>query len=314
MYSKVAVLGLAATAMAKAIPQGVTGDITPTAPAPAGCATSYAGSFQITTINATTSAHTKRQNSGELLLTLANGQLHNQQGDTGYIASNYQFQFDKPPQDGAIYTGGFSVCQNGSLAIGPSTVFYSCNSGGFNNLYNENWAPQCSPVYINVIPTDGGSDPSTGVTQTADGQPQAQTTAGVTQISDHQPQAPTTAPLPVITVISDHQPQAPATALTANPITQISDHQIQAPTGAPITQISDHQPQAPTGAPAPVITQISDHQIQAPTGVVSQISDHQVQAPTPAQTPSQYTGAAAAPTGYANFALAGAAVIGAALL
>jgi hypothetical protein len=82
---------------------------------------------------------------------LANGILKDSHGRTGYIASNYQFQFDNPPQAGAIYTAGFSVCGNGSLALGGSAVFYQCLSGSFYNLYNENWAPQCSPVTINVL-------------------------------------------------------------------------------------------------------------------------------------------------------------------
>jgi len=72
-------------------------------------------------------------------------------GRTGYIASNYQFQFDKPPQAGAIYTAGWSVCANGSLALGGSNVFYQCLSGKFFNLYNENWAAQCSPITIQVV-------------------------------------------------------------------------------------------------------------------------------------------------------------------
>ena len=88
---------------------------------------------------------------GTLELTLDDGILHDSLGRTGYIASNYQFQFDNPPQAGAIYTAGFSVCSNGSLALGGSNVFYQCLSGGFYNLYNENWAAQCSPVTINTL-------------------------------------------------------------------------------------------------------------------------------------------------------------------
>lgn len=88
---------------------------------------------------------------GVLNLTLAGGVLTDSAGRTGYIASNYQFQFDKPPQAGAIYTAGFSVCGNGSLALGGSNVFYQCLSGNFYNLYNTNWAPQCSPVTIDVL-------------------------------------------------------------------------------------------------------------------------------------------------------------------
>ena len=86
-----------------------------------------------------------------LALTLADGVLKDAQGRTGYIASNFQFQFDAPPQAGAIYTSGFSVCSNGSLALGGSNVFYQCLSGNFYNLYNENWAAQCSPVTINTL-------------------------------------------------------------------------------------------------------------------------------------------------------------------
>lgn len=57
-----------------------------------------------------------------------------------YIAANYQFQFDAPPQAGAIYTTGFSLCANGSLALGGSAIFYQCLSGSFYNLYDRDWA------------------------------------------------------------------------------------------------------------------------------------------------------------------------------
>lgn len=88
---------------------------------------------------------------GALAITLEDGILKDQQGRTGYIAANYQFQFDGPPQAGAIITAGFSVCGNGSLALGGSNVFYQCLSGSFYNLYDRYWAAQCSPVTIDVI-------------------------------------------------------------------------------------------------------------------------------------------------------------------
>lgn len=91
------------------------------------------------------------QTNGTLALTLNNGVLKDSHGRTGYIASNFQFQFDEPPQAGAIITAGFSVCANGSLALGGSNVFYQCLSGNFFNLYDRNWAPQCSPVTINSL-------------------------------------------------------------------------------------------------------------------------------------------------------------------
>lgn len=88
---------------------------------------------------------------GVLSLTLDNGVLLDDQGRTGYIASNYQFQFDKPAQAGAIYASGWSICGNGSLALGGSTTFYQCLSGDFYNLYDRHWAAQCNPNTIDVL-------------------------------------------------------------------------------------------------------------------------------------------------------------------
>ncbi|KAF2262401.1 hypothetical protein CC78DRAFT_468094 [Lojkania enalia] len=275
------------------MPQAVTATVAPEAPIPSGCATSYDGTFQITVVNVTTDSSTKRdvekrQQAGILTLTLQNEILKDQADRTGYIASNYQFQFDSPPQAGAIYTSGFSLCSNNSLALGGSAIFYQCYTGGFYNLYDRHWADQCSPIYLVAQGFSGGNTP---VTQVTDGQPQGPTNPPVTQITDgtySQPQGPTGVP---ISQISDGQPQAP----TGAPVSQISDGQPQAPTGAPVSQISDGQPQAPTGAP---ISQISDGQPQAPTGApVSQISDGQPQAPTGAPVSQISDGQPQAPTG-----------------
>ncbi|KAI6951988.1 hypothetical protein KC318_g16804 [Hortaea werneckii] len=91
------------------------------------------------------------QENSTLGLMLDNGVVTDNQGRTGYIASNRQFQFDSPPQAGAIYTSGFSLCSNGSLALGGSTTFYQCRSGGFYNLYDQNIAEYCEPVTLNAV-------------------------------------------------------------------------------------------------------------------------------------------------------------------
>ncbi|KAL8687621.1 MAG: hypothetical protein Q9218_006258 [Villophora microphyllina] len=91
------------------------------------------------------------QSDDTLAITLADGVLTDAKGRTGYIASNFQFQFDAPPQAGAIYTSGFTFCGNGTLALGGSNVFYECQSGDFYNLYDRSWAPQCLPVIINIL-------------------------------------------------------------------------------------------------------------------------------------------------------------------
>lgn len=256
----------------------------------------------------------QQRQSNVLTLTLQNGILLDSQGRTGYIAANSQFQFDKPAQTGAIYTAGWSVCSNGSLAIGGTTIFQQCLSGNFYNLYLENTAPQCSPIYIQVYSAPGSSG---AASQLSDGQPQA-TPQPLCQISDGQIQLTSCVP---VTQISDGQIQATS---ARSPVTQISDGQIQGPTSkaaAPVTQISDGQIQAPTSKAVAPVTQISDGQIQAPTSkaVVSQISDGQVQAPTAASATATtsravYTGAAVMPTAGAEIFGLAAGILAVAML
>jgi len=267
-----AVLALAATALAQSS-------------APAGCSPSTSGTFQISTVNVTSSKMKRQLATGALTLSLNNGILKDQAGRTGYIASNYQFQFDNPVQAGARQQSGFSLCGNQSLALGSSAIFYQCNSGNLNNLYSQSIGGQCYPIYIQAVRQGGGS----GASQISDGQPQAATPRpGVSQISDGQPQAPRPTSRPVVSQISDGQPQAPM------------------PTSRPVvSQISDGQPQAPRPTSRPVVSQISDGQPQAPRptsrAVVSQISDGQPQAPAAtgnvtrpsSAPPAQFTGGAA---------------------
>jgi hypothetical protein len=280
---------------------------------PAGFATSYPDSFQITAVNSTV-VH-KRDLSkraacptteGALVITLKDGVLTDTKGRIADIVANYQFQFDPAPgQPDAVYTSGFSVGSNSSLALGSSAIFWQCLTGNFYNLYSQSIAPYCEPVLIDIIPC--GASSAGQITEGSDGQPAA-TTAVVSQVSDGQPQEPSAivltqisdgqvqVPTGVISQISDGQIQAPTT-LPGMPISQISDGQVQAPTatGAPITQISDGQVQAPTATP---VSQISDGQVQAPTGApITQISDGQVQAPTGAPITQISDGQVQAPTG-----------------
>lgn len=137
--------------------------------------------------------------------------MKDSQSRTGYIASNFQFQFDGPAQAGAIYTSGFSACSNGSLALGGSAVFYECASGDFYNLYDRSWAAQCSPVEIIILPC--GED---SASEAGDGQvvgTQIITTTIVSALGDGQPQvktATTGIPLCQVSQISDGTLKSPA--------------------------------------------------------------------------------------------------------
>jgi hypothetical protein len=100
---------------------------------------------------------------GLLLCTLEDGILRDQYSRTGSIVSNHQFQFDGPPQAGALYTGGFSVCQNKSLAIGGSTRWWRCMSGEFGNLYDTSIGEQCTEIRILVDLVDKPTPSSSSV-------------------------------------------------------------------------------------------------------------------------------------------------------
>ncbi|KAK0710115.1 hypothetical protein B0T26DRAFT_432848 [Lasiosphaeria miniovina] len=164
-YQALALLATAASAVA----QGVTDKISPKESAPDGCQPSVDGKFEIAIVE--TGSKSKRDSffqkrascsgDGILVAGLSDGVISDAQGRIGYIASNYQFQFDGPPQAGAIYTAGFSKCGNGTLALGGSTSFYQCASGNFYNLYDRYWAAQCSLVEILVMPC-GGEDSAAG--------------------------------------------------------------------------------------------------------------------------------------------------------
>jgi hypothetical protein len=297
MQTTFALAALAAMAYAAPAPQGVTQDIPAPGYPPAGAAVSFNGPFEVTIVSAASTKRdlTPRQavNCGQpgiLTVTLANGVLTDAEGRTGYIAANFQFQFDSPPQTGAIYTGGFSLFPNTSLALGSSAVFWECLSGGFSNLYDRDWAPQCSPILIDILPCGSGGV----VTQANDGQPAATTVVAppVTQIGDGQAQGVTNPPTVVpVSEFTDGQPQV--VTVGPKPVSQIGDGQIQNPTGAPVSQIGDGQVQATTKATGAPVSQITDGQVQAttaapqPTGApVSQITDGQVQATTAAPKPT----------------------------
>ncbi|KAF2862496.1 hypothetical protein K470DRAFT_212595 [Piedraia hortae CBS 480.64] len=235
------VAGLVGLAVASPMPQGVTSAIAPSASA-AGCSASYSGKFEIQVVNITSKRMVKvrsKPRADALTMTLKDGVLKDAKGRTGYIAANHQFQFDEPPQTGAIYTAGFSVCPNNSLAIGNDATWAQCLSGTFYNLYDDSEASQCSPVHIQVL---GGSGSNNVASQTADGQVTGSPVASVSQISDGQVQATSGA----VSQISDGQVQA--TSAAAGGVSQISDGQVQAgtATGAAVSQISDGQVQAGT--------------------------------------------------------------------
>ncbi|KAL8778292.1 MAG: hypothetical protein Q9213_007479 [Squamulea squamosa] len=151
---------------------------------PPGCRSDFDGTFVIkpTLVNAAEASPgakmVKRQQNVRTIcgstpiVTLQGGILKDQAGRTGNVVANSQFQFDEPLQKDALYTSGFSVCQNNTLAYPGSAIFYQCLSGDpsnpqdrsklFNNLYTKPQGPtsgeadQCDQIYIEVI----GCEPS----------------------------------------------------------------------------------------------------------------------------------------------------------
>ncbi|KAF2825698.1 hypothetical protein CC86DRAFT_406970 [Ophiobolus disseminans] len=141
-------LFLAASTLAQGPPEGIA----PSSAPPSGCELNASGNFTIGTLKV---GHKKRESAmeaadGALVCTLKDGILRDRDARTGSVVANRQFQFDGPPQAGALYTGGFSICTNGSLAIGGSTRWWQCSSGGFYNLYDEWIGAQCEEIRIQV--------------------------------------------------------------------------------------------------------------------------------------------------------------------
>lgn len=283
-------LAFAASALATPMPQ---------AGAPSGCVATSEEKFNIKTVDQSTSKRDlqRRQLDGTLTISLKDGILKDQAGRQGYIASNYQFQFDPEPQPNSKQNQGFSLCSNNTLALSGGiprpfgdTTFWQCLSGDFYNLYSDSQGMQCIKIYIEAVMA--ASSGSASASQAPASQTSASQTPAVSQIPDGQPQATTAASklssAPAISQLSDGQPQA--TTPAASP-------PAPKPSGPAVSQLSDGQPQATTPAaslPAP-----------KPSGpVVSQIVDGQPQATTPAgnltgtkpsaSAPLQYTGAAAA--------------------
>ncbi|SPJ75411.1 related to covalently-linked cell wall protein [Fusarium torulosum] len=240
MRTSLALLALAATAFA--VPQAVTEDIAPKDGPPKGCTTSYDGKFEVTIFTPGKSKRdiSERSCNGEgvLVLTLKDGVLKDAKDRTGYISNSFQFQFDKPAQAGAIYTSGFSVCSNGTLAFGPSAIFWQCQSGDFYNLYDRNWAEQCEPVEFGVMPC--GKSSKSAPKKRIVGSSVIATTV-VTVVSDGTTkEVPTTIAVPMCQ-IGDGQVQVRTTPcddmelpiITAPPVSQVSDGKLQVPTTAP---------------------------------------------------------------------------------
>ncbi|KAI0442733.1 hypothetical protein F4803DRAFT_353130 [Xylaria telfairii] len=294
-------LASALVGVVMAAPQGVTDKLTPTGAAPAGCTGSFDSKFEVTVAkvaNEKRSIPEKRAEcgaEGTLVVTLKDGTALDDQGRTGYIASNYQFQFDAPAQAGAIFTSGFSICSGNVMALGSSKTFYQCRSGDFYNLYDRTWAAQCEPVSIIAVPCGSGT-----ADQAPDGQVVGTTvvqTTIVTPLSDGQPQV-------VTTVVS-----VPVYS-TYVPVSEYTDGQIQVtPTGgapAPTTETAAPPPTSTeTAAPppppestpesTPVVTpgptpSGSSSATGSSTGVVST-----PEATTPESTPSASSSAPAPP-------------------
>jgi hypothetical protein len=204
MYISLAVISFASSVLAQAVTQLIVPSATP----PVGCQNSRQGAFSITIANVTTNFNGSvsaaapsrrswdnvrrdlkgllpRQKDGTLMLTLTGGVLKDQANRTGYIASNYQFQFDAPPQAGAIYTAGFGICANGTLSLGGSAIFWQCLSGSFYNLYDRDWAPHCVPVYFESLDGVGSAYSTTppGPESTNDSGQNTIANGGGTQLS-----------------------------------------------------------------------------------------------------------------------------------
>ncbi|KAL9022231.1 MAG: hypothetical protein Q9185_000631 [Variospora sp. 1 TL-2023] len=136
---------------------------------PEGCSPNFEGSFLVDNRRITNAPgqFDKRQETvtineacadpGASTFTLSDSVLTDQDGATGAIAAQGQFQFDKNVQVDSRYVDGFSICGNGSLALAGTTIFYQClvepaNREPFVNLYLTSQRPDCDEINIQIFP------------------------------------------------------------------------------------------------------------------------------------------------------------------
>jgi hypothetical protein len=174
---------------------------------PPGCTENSDGTFVIQPVNITSAPGQmdKRQVrnicGSTPIITLENGVLTDQQGRTGGIVANSQFQFDELTQEGSLFLDGFSICGNSSLAVGGSTIFYQCLSGTFYNLYQQSQGKQCNEIYINTIPCESNGSNPADITSSANygsasSAPTTPPTSSAPPVAPGNPITPTTSSAP----------------------------------------------------------------------------------------------------------------------
>ena len=85
-----------------------------------------------------------------------NGLLRDQLNRIGYIADNFQFQFDLPVQSGGYGEkefGKYKDPKTGDIFLTwrGSPDFYKCRSGNFDNLYSQSIGAQCKVTRIMIF-------------------------------------------------------------------------------------------------------------------------------------------------------------------
>lgn len=183
--------------------------------------TSYDGKFQFAKFNLTGQnipAQGVVECKSDPILELKDGILTDQLGRVGNVVANDQLQFDPGEgQPDAKDNSGFEVYSNGSLALNGDAIWYSCNSGSFDNLYDRSIAPYCVPVYLVTYPCSGSG---TGVSSASSvvssvsmvNEPTASTPAS-TSAAVSSSEAPSTTAVPTT---SASIPSAPGPVVSAS--------------------------------------------------------------------------------------------------
>ena len=69
------------------------------------------------------------------MYSLIDGILIDPEGNMGVISSSEQLEFDAVAQTGASYNSSFTVCENGSVALGNIAIWYLCPSDGAVGIF-----------------------------------------------------------------------------------------------------------------------------------------------------------------------------------
>jgi hypothetical protein len=122
---------------------------------PADCSVDYLGAFNIgfTPVDPSSEDDDEMRSKHKLAtrtlvsLELTDGYLVDDQQRMAYIDDRDMLQFEMYPRS-PQFNAGFSICKNGTIALGNSALWYRCRAGAYSTIFRAKPDSDCALSYI----------------------------------------------------------------------------------------------------------------------------------------------------------------------